>query len=50
MKWLARVPSRSLLLFKVQFIINVGEKEMDPFIIKKQRTMSQGLSDMALGP
>jgi hypothetical protein len=31
MKWLARVPSPSLLLFKVHFIINVGKKEMDPF-------------------
>ena len=42
MKWLARVPSPSLLLFKVH-LINVGKKEMIPgvcFTIKKQRTMS----------
>ena len=37
MKWLARVSSLSLLLFKVHFIINVGEKEMIPFVSLHER-------------
>ena len=37
MKRLARVSSLSLLLFKVHFIINVGEKEMIPFVSLHER-------------
>jgi hypothetical protein len=33
MKWLARNPTPSLLLFKVHFIINVGKKGNDLLIL-----------------